>query len=47
MFAGQHEFAAAEREYLMSLADLCAVYLRRRSGPADAGPAGAVRGPAR
>ncbi len=35
MFAGQHEFAAAEREYLMSLADLCAVYLRRRSGPAD------------
>ena len=34
MFAGQHEFAAAEREYLMSLADLCAVYLRRRSGPA-------------
>jgi serine phosphatase RsbU (regulator of sigma subunit) len=37
MFAGQHEFAAAEREYLMSLADLCAVYLRRRSGPAEPG----------
>jgi serine phosphatase RsbU (regulator of sigma subunit) len=34
IFAGQREFAAAEREYLMNLADLCAVSLRRRSRPA-------------
>ena len=34
MFAGQHEFAAPEREYLMSLADLCAVSLWQRSRPA-------------
>jgi serine phosphatase RsbU (regulator of sigma subunit) len=34
IFAGQREFAAAEREYLMSLADLCAVSLRRWSRPA-------------
>jgi serine phosphatase RsbU (regulator of sigma subunit) len=40
MFAGQREFAAAEREYLMDLADLCAVSLRRQSRPAGPPPLG-------